>query len=163
MIYEKAGTGACGSNLSYWQTFEYMFILAKGKIAVFNPLTIAGSRIVNGGIRNAKEKPSSTEVRTIAIKESRRHNIWRYTVGGANKDDRTIHPAVFPECMVRDHISSWSNEGDTVLDPFMGSGTTAKAAAQLNRRYVGFEISAEYWEIARQRIANHQPQLSLTA
>lgn len=81
-----------------------------------------------------------------------RNNIWKYSVGF---NDKTGHPAVFPEALARDHILSWSNEGDVVLDPFMGSGTTAKAAMLLNRKYIGFEISKEYCDIANKRLLEY--------
>ena len=68
------------------------------------------------------------------------------------KMKKTKHPAQFPEKLAQDHILSWSNEGDTVLDPFMGSGTTAKMAKLNNRNFIGFEISKEYCEIAEERI-----------
>ena len=80
---------------------------------------------------------------------SLRNNIWKYSVGF---NDKTGHPAVFPEKLANDHILSWSNEGDIVLDPFMGSGTTAKAAILNKRNYIGFEISKEYCDIANERI-----------
>ena len=62
------------------------------------------------------------------------------------------HPAIFPEQLAYDHIISWSNEGDVVLDPFMGSGTTAKMARIAKRDYIGFEISKEYCDIANERL-----------
>ena len=62
------------------------------------------------------------------------------------------HPAIFPEQLANDHIISWSNEGDIVYDPFMGSGTTAKMAILNNRNWIGSEISKEYCEIANERI-----------
>lgn len=62
------------------------------------------------------------------------------------------HPAIFPEQLARDHIISWSNEGDIVLDPFSGSGTTHKMALLNNRRFIGFEISQEYVDIETQRL-----------
>jgi len=63
------------------------------------------------------------------------------------------HPATFPEKLANDHIISWSNEGDIVYDPFMGSGTTAKMAKLNNRNYIGSEISEEYCNIANKRLA----------
>ena len=57
-----------------------------------------------------------------------------------------------------DNIISWSNEGDLILDPFMGSGTTAKMALETNRNFIGFEISKEYCEIAEKRINEFQGQ-----
>ena len=67
------------------------------------------------------------------------------------------HPAIFPEALAHDHIISWSNPGDVVLDPFMGSGTTAKMAKLTGRKYIGFEISEEYCEIARKRLEASTP------
>ena len=75
-----------------------------------------------------------------------------YNVGNANNDDKTGHPAVFPEQLAKDHIISWSNEGDTVLDPFMGSGTTGKMAVLNNRHFIGIELDESYFNIAKQRI-----------
>lgn len=75
-------------------------------------------------------------------------NIWRYSVGGKSNN----HPASFPEKLAHDHIISWSNEGDTVLDPMCGSGTTLKMAKKNNRKYIGIEISGEYIEIANTRL-----------
>jgi site-specific DNA-methyltransferase (adenine-specific) len=60
---------------------------------------------------------------------------------------------VFPESLIADHITSWSNEGDIVYDPFIGSGTTALAARSLGRNYIGSEISQEYCQIAEKRLA----------
>lgn len=85
------------------------------------------------------------------VKEySRRFNVWE-VARGLNK---TKHPAVFPERLANDHILSWSNKGDVVLDPFCGSGTTAKMAMLTGRKFIGFEISAEYCDIAEKRIAS---------
>ena len=69
------------------------------------------------------------------------------------------HPAQFPEQLATDHILSWSNEGDTVLDPFAGSGTTGIAAMNTGRKFILIEKDAGYCEIIRRRIANHEPLL----
>jgi site-specific DNA-methyltransferase (adenine-specific) len=66
------------------------------------------------------------------------------------------HPAPFPYQLAHDHIISWSNEGDTVLDPFMGSGTTGVACKNLNRNFIGIELDEKYFEIAKQRIEQTQ-------
>ena len=63
-----------------------------------------------------------------------------------------LHPAPFPEQLAQDHIISWSSEGDIVLDPFMGSGTTAIACINTNRNYIGFELDKHYCDIANERI-----------
>jgi len=154
MIFEKAGTGACGSNMGYWQTWEYMFVFTKGKIRTFNPITIPNTKTVGGGSR-FRHKTNGTdagEARNVGQHEQRRNNIWRYAVGGASGDDKVPHPAKFAESLARDHILSWSNPGDTVLDPFLGSGTTGVACVNLDRQFIGIEIDPGYLQIAQNRI-----------
>jgi len=148
MVYEKAGTGACGSNYSYWQAFEYMFVLSRGRPNAVNRIE-TDKPCVNGGSRLKKDGGKRRETRKIEGKMQKLNNIWRFSVGG--KSD-IKHPAVFPEALARDHIISWSNEGDTVLDPMMGSGTTGKMAKRLNRDFIGIEKDEKYFEIARNRI-----------
>ena len=91
----------------------------------------------------------------------RRGNIWRYDTipnsDGMNGDlggkALEIHPARFPQQLARDHILSWTNPGDLVIDPMVGSGTTLRAAADLGRRAIGVEINPEYCELIRRRLA----------
>ena len=163
MIYEVAGTGAKGSNYYYWQSFEYMFVLSKdGQPKTSN--RIADIKNANGGkargIRQKSESNNSRIDRACAITPlwSVRPNVWRYGVG---QNDATTHPAPFPEALAKDHILSWSNPGDLVLDPFVGSGTTGKMALSLQRDFIGIDVSSEYLEIARDRIekATYQPSL----
>ena len=88
---------------------------------------------------------------------SPRNNIWKYVVGGgfATKDKLAHkHPAIFPEKLAEDHIITWSNEGDVVMDIFAGSGTTLKLAKLNNRKFIGFEISNEYCGIIEKRLEN---------
>ena len=87
---------------------------------------------------------------------SPRNNIWKYQVNGGFSTKNKIahkHPAIFPEALALDHILTWSNEGDVVLDIFAGSGTTLKMAKLNNRKYLGFEISEEYCHIIDERLA----------
>ncbi len=147
MIYEKAGTGACGSNYAYWQAFEYMFVWSKGRPKSINRIE-TDKPVVSGGSRRKPDGSTKKEKRNLDGKKQKLNNIWRFSVGG--KD--TGHPAIFPEQLAHDHIISWSNEGDTVLDPFMGSGTTGKMAKQLGRNFIGIELDATYFEIAQKRI-----------
>ncbi len=162
MIYEIAGTGAKGSNDYYWQSFEYMFVLSKGKIKTSNRIAdIKNSKA--GSQRGFSPKSSAIGSRVDRIgvvtpDYSVRPNIWRYAVG---QNDPTPHPAPFPEKLAQDHILSWSNPGDLVFDPFLGSGTTGKMAILNHRNFIGCDISGEYVEIARERIgkATFQPSL----
>ena len=150
MIWEKTGSGCLGSNKFYGQNFEYMFILTKGIPKTTNLIcdrenkVKSGSVKVNGGLdKTGKGKDRIVERKPFG----KRNNIWRF-----DTQKNSEHPAPFPEQLANDHIISWSNEGDTVFDPFMGSGTTGKMAKQLNRDFIGIEIDKEYFEIAKQRI-----------
>lgn len=159
MIYEKAGTGACGSNKLYWQAFEYMFVLSKGQHSTYNLI----EDVPNGSYgkvktNSSRRKPTGEykeEHRKSGKEFSKRTNIWRIPVGVDSRKDNTLkeHPGVFPEQLVKDHILSWSNEGDLIFDPFSGSGTTGKIAKQLNRKFIGIEISEAYCKLAKARIS----------
>ena len=157
MIYQKANYVPLTHN-RYEQSFEYIFILSKGKPNTFNPVMIptknAGKvekygleRRKNHGTNHAMRLYDKTTFKTT--KETKiAPNIFSYTLGS----ERPKHPAPFPTCLAKDHILSWSNEGDTVLDPFLGSGTTLLATQELNRNGIGIEISEEYCKIAEARI-----------
>ncbi len=140
----------------YIPSFEYMFVLSKGKPKAANIICDrknkwAGTQ-VHGTERqaNGKTKKLSDVQKSKKVKEyGARYNIWDITPCKSNK---TGHPAVFPEQLAKDHIISWSNEGDTVLDPFMGSGTTGKMAILSNRHFIGIELDECYFNIAKERI-----------
>ena len=160
MIYAKTSvTNYSPSMKRYKQSFEYMFVLAKESPKTFNPIQdkpvlkqVKMHDGASGRDKNGKLKKNDYyEVGEYQV----RFNVWPFNVGyncTTHDDIAFKHPAMFPEALARDHIRSWSNEGDIVLDPFMGSGTTAKVARALGRHYIGFEISAEYCDIIRQRL-----------
>lgn len=136
----------------YEQAWEYVFVMSKGKPKSWNP--IKRSTLNPGGksgkfIKAANEGYTQANSAKPTGSETLANNIWWYATGG----ERTGHPAPFPERMAADFVQSWSNKGDIVLDPFMGSGTTAKAAQELGRHYIGFEINPEYVEICQRRTA----------
>ena len=85
-----------------------------------------------------------------------RYNVWQL-----NPQSVKGHPAPFPEQLAHDHIISWSNPGDIVLDIFAGSGTTCVVAEKLNRRWIGIEINPDYCEIAKKRIQQQKPKLPI--
>jgi DNA modification methylase len=154
MIYAKNSYMPLTHN-RYEQAFEYMFILSKGKPKTFNPIMIqsktAGTKRNRGGSK-AKETTYAERLRdekTIVKDKKQSPNIFYYDVG---KNEKTLHNAPFPEKLAEDHIISWSNEDDLVFDPMCGSGTTCKMAKLNNRKFIGFEISKEYCEIANKRI-----------
>lgn len=156
MIWNKGSfTDISGLRTRYGSVFEYMFIITKGKIKTFNPIKDRKNkytRVGNGTIRlsNGKFKKQWGAGRILAD-YGIRFNIWN-NPSICSKIERTGHPAQFPLKLVNDHIISWSNENDIVLDPFMGSGTTGEAALKLNRKFIGIEKVESYFEIARKRI-----------
>jgi site-specific DNA-methyltransferase (adenine-specific) len=150
MIWEKTGSGALGSNKFYAQNFEYMFVLTKGFPKTTNLIADRENVIKRGSVKTngAIGTDGKGKDRIIERKPfGKRTNIWRM-----NQQQKTEHPAPFPEQLANDHIVSWSNEGDLVYDPFMGSGTTAKMAIINKRNWIGSEISEEYCKIIERRI-----------
>ena len=160
MIWNK-GSFAFPSKNCYHQVFEYMFVFSKGKPKALNFIKdrknlYIGERGASGRNKDGVRNKGKSYVRD---EYGKRFNIWNYPIGGGHCTKDKIayqHPAIFPEQLANDHIISWSNEDDIVLDPFMGSGTTAKMAILNNRNYIGFEISKDYCDIANIRINNHK-------
>lgn len=160
MIYEKDSISFPERN-RYYQIFEYMFILTKGKPKTVNLITdrknkwYNGKKHIKGHYRNSEGEKIRHNKQNLLKEYGVRFNIWRISNGHQKSTLDKIafkHPAIFPEKLAQDHILSWSNEGDIVLDPFMGSGTTAKMALLNKRKYIGMEISQEYIDIANERI-----------
>jgi site-specific DNA-methyltransferase (adenine-specific) len=156
MIWNKGTFTAVGALTSrYAPVFEYMFVLSKGQPKTFNPIKDRKNKhfgkTKHGTFRqeDGTTKPLSSIGKPIA-EYGQRFNIW--DVSAEKSNSKRLHPAMFPESLANDHIISWSNKGDTVLDCFLGSGTTGKVAKQLNRQFIGIEISPEYLEIAKNRI-----------
>lgn len=162
MIYHTPGTGAKGSNYYYWQSFEYMFIWVKGNKPRASNLIADKVNMFPGSLVNRGKKSADVGSRLGEYKVKKtgiRQNMWSIQSGNGHMGDETTHPAPFPEKLARDHILSWSNPGDLVLDPFMGSGTTAKMAYQNGRKYLGFDISQKYVDLARKRVSWANPPL----
>ena len=142
MIYEKNSPAfpASRTGTRYTQIYEFMFVFSKGKpkanLLCDKPNKWAGHKDFSGKLKNPVPEFSP------------RNNIWKYTTSFNGVE----HPAPFPERLAQDHILTWTDAGDLVYDPFMGSGTTAKMALLNDRKYIGSEISSKYVEIANQRI-----------
>ena len=155
MIWKKPTFTDTGSlRVRYGNVFEYMFVFSKGKCKTFNPIKDRVNKYA-GKKKHGTVRQTDGSVKDISSKGKKiaefgqRFNVWEIT---PEKNNKTSHPAVFPEQLVHDHIISWSNEGDVVLDAFMGSGTTAKMCKLTNRNYIGFEISEEYCQLAEERL-----------
>ena len=150
MIWHKSNPMPYIKQTLYTPSFEYMFVFTKGKLKTFNPIKIP-CKYANKILKTYTSNPESIRKpnRNKATKKTKiAHNIWNIKVFGTNYG----HPAIFPEKLANDHIISWSNEGDLILDPMAGSGTTLKIAKFNNRNWIGIEISPEYCEIIKKRL-----------
>lgn len=156
MIWNKGSTAFQHAN-RYIQVFEYMFIFSKGKPRCAN--LIRDRKNVQGGTRihGTERQPDGTCKQLSAVQKSKvvkeygaRHNVWRIN---PEKYNRSKCPAVFPRALARDHILTWSNPGDIVLDPFMGSGTTARECIATGRQFIGFEINKDTYLECMEKLA----------
>jgi len=150
MIYRKQFYVPLTHN-RYEQEWEFMFILSKGKPKTFNaikiPTLFGGKKSTLTHRKNGEQPVRGTNYGKERKMERIIGNVWTHQPQRGN-----LHPAVFPEHLAEDHILSWSNEGDTVLDPMAGSGTTLKMAKNNNRNFIGIEISEEYIDIINKRL-----------
>ena len=154
MIYLKDQLAFPDTN-RYYKAFEYMFVLSKGKPKSVNLIQDKANKSFGRKVTGkSRQKNGNLTVRsrdgTNCKQFGFRWNYWLMYNQSRGKHNK--HPATFPESLSHDHIISWSNEGDTILDCFLGSGTTGKVAKQLNRKFIGIEISQEYLDIAKRRI-----------
>lgn len=159
MIYLKGNFSNPSSN-RYHQLFEYMFVFSKGKPKTFNPI-----KDKPNAYYSPEGKPGTMGKNTVRTKDGTmkarkavkvntefgmRGNVWRMNTAGQENMCKSIaHPAKMPAAMAHDHILSWSNPGDVVLDPFSGSGTTGVEALKLGRKFVGMEVAPEYFNIMK--------------
>lgn len=156
MIWTKNAIPSDPKCNRYWQGFEYMFVFSKGKPKTCNylmePCKNAGKPKIKDygqkrkdGTNREDRWDTNRKIKDKKIKT----NVWHF---GPDVNNKTGHPAVFPIRLAEDHISSWSNEGDIIYDPFMGSGTVAKAARDLGRHYIGSELNPDYIIMAEERL-----------
>ncbi|MEZ5943919.1 MAG: site-specific DNA-methyltransferase [Planctomycetaceae bacterium] len=156
MIIDTVG-GHISSRVRYGASLQYLFVLSKGKPRTFNPICDienkhAGKR---SGFYQRRNAGSIRYRSTVTIKDKRvRGPVWRLNPGSHNTRDSETRqqPALMHEELARDLITSWSKEGDLVLDPMNGAGTTSKMALLSNRYYLGFEINREYDDLAVTRL-----------
>lgn len=169
MIYQKTGI-PFPEQVRYYPCFEYMFVLSKGKPKTIHLLTKKNKfsghspktteRQVDGSLKISNVIKKGKKVKEYGV----RFNIWKYATGKGHSAKNPIafeHPAIFPLQLAKDHILSWSNPNDTVLDPFMGSGTTGVACLQTNRSFIGIEKVEKYYDIAKERIKEEKVQRKL--
>lgn len=159
MIYQKNGIPFPDIN-RYYQSFEYIFILSKGKPKAVNLIQDKVNKHAGrNNLSSYRQRNGDFITKRKIIKDkSVRTNIWKYEIGWGKsykEDFLRKHPAIFPYKLAEDHIISWTNENDIIIDPFMGSGTVALSAEKLNRKWIGIEISKEYCDIIKQRVCDY--------
>ena len=142
-------------SVRYYSAFEFMFVFAKEQPKAINLIADRENRTAGGVVSGTERRPDGRLVvrpcaGNVTAEKGIRWNWWK--IKHTDRGIETGHPATFPESLARDHILSWSNEGDTVLDPFSGSGTTAKMARLMGRRAIGIEVNQEYCDIAVERL-----------
>ncbi|HMY01207.1 MAG TPA: site-specific DNA-methyltransferase, partial [Agitococcus sp.] len=158
MIWNKGNFTAVGAlKTSYCPVFEYMFIFSKKKPKTFNPIKDRKNKRFGDKYHQTVRQADGTtkdghgKGKKRIAEYGQRHNIWLNYPEQSNT--KRCHPAQYPENLVKDHLMTWSNEGETVLDCFMGSGTTGVACKNLNRKFIGIEKDETYFKIAQDRIA----------
>ena len=153
MIFQKNGSSFPQST-RYYQVFEFMFVFSKGNPKTFNPIADRknyhpGKRYGRSGRHKNGNRPIEKIRHYVRPESGVRFNIWMYQSSGVVGVN---HPALFPKELAADHIKSWSNEGDVVLDPFSGSGTTVLMARKMGRKGIGIEINQEYVDESIRRL-----------
>ena len=157
MIYKK-NSYPFPDQTRYYQVFEYMFVFSKGRPKTANILK-----------QKTKWKKKDDEISTFRGRDGNTYemkynkgldlrnkdNVWVIDTGYMRSTSDILayqHPAIFPEQLAKDHILTWSNKGDIVLDPMCGSGTSCKMAKETGRKFIGIDIGKEYCDIAKERI-----------
>jgi site-specific DNA-methyltransferase (adenine-specific) len=158
MIYIRENV-SFPESIRYFPGFEYMFVFSKGRPRTFNPIKDRINKW-RGTVMHGTDRQPDGSTKQISGKGKvietygMRFNYWLLT----NNAPDTGHPAPMPYAMAEGHITSWTNPGETILDPFMGSGTTGVAAVQMGRDFIGIEREPKYFEIALRRIEDAQRQ-----
>ena len=160
MIFKKVNPIPQIYRKRYNNEYEYMFVCSKGKISTHNPIMVdclhAGLNLSSTKYKNySKNDQKRSKFAKPVKKQKVKGNIWEYVVGKKKIDQGSKnHSAPFPFQLTYDHIISWTNKGDIVLDPMCGSGTACLAAQILGRKYIGIDISKDYCKISKRRIKN---------
>lgn len=156
------------SHQRYEQAIEYMFVFSNGKPKTFNPIlercSQLGKKLSGRRRHNLNDLEPFHGIGKTIKPQKIKTNVWKYSTGfnKSTKDKIAFeHPAIFPELLAHDHIISWTNEADVVLDCFCGSGTVPKQCERTSRQWIGIEISEKYCEIATKRIEAERKQLKL--
>ena len=165
VIYRKHGSEGAWWNKRFRVDHEYIHLFLKGdKPNYFNkvPLKIPskhGGKTMRGS-GNRKTDGTTTGTTTIYVNKMKcRGTIWNYLMAGDKNKLKQKHPAPFPDQIPYDLIACFCKPKGIVLDPFIGSGSTAVSAIKLKRNFIGFDISKKYCEISKKRTKEVQVKL----
>lgn len=158
VIYRKYGAEGAWWNKRFRVDHEYIPIFLKGKRPqYFNkellkiPSKHGGKTMTGGETRLTNSIRIATRPITINPMKCR-GTIWEYMTAGDGTRLKHQHPATFPDKLPIDFINCFCPSNGIILDPFIGSGTTALAAIKLNKNFIGFDTSKDYCKLARKRI-----------
>lgn len=167
MIFRKTNPVPQIYRKRYNNEFEYMFVFSKGGVGTHHALTTpclhAGLELKGTTYKNySKGEQRRGKLANPVKPEKIKGNVWEYVVGkNAIDQEAKFHPAPFPYALAKDHILSWSNENDIILDPMCGSGTACVAAFDNNRKFIGIDVCPEYCDLSRERIARHAHEMEM--
>lgn len=163
MVWQKPNSMPRKRGKRYQASFEPMYVFSKGEPKTFNPIMREckyGGRAYKSTFKSNINEGRIEYKEGVTPSETVDSNVWVIPTASACetnftlKDGRQIHhTAVFPKELALRHIRTWTEEGDTVLDPFMGSGTTGLAALELGRSFIGCEQNDDYFDMASERMA----------
>ena len=164
-IYQKQGKDGAWWRKRFRVDHEYMPIFVKGaKPKYFNKEAVKiaskhAGKFMRGGANRNKDGVTVSSRAMVINPTKCPGTIWNYANGGDKVAMKRAHPAAFPDKIPHDFVHVFTRPGDWVLDPMVGSGSTAIAAHVLKRNYIGIDVSRQYCELAAARIAAMQTNI----
>lgn len=161
-LYQRDGNPGAWWNKRFRVDHEYILFFLKGdKPRCFDKQHLMIASKHAGKTYSGTDRLSNGATKKISPKTVNptkcRGTVWRYASSNTEGNKTKLrHPATFPDMLARDIVLCFSREGDFVLDPMCGSGTTCVVAAQTGRDYIGVEISKEYCQIAEERMRHER-------
>lgn len=158
VIYRKNGSEGAWWKHRFRVDHEYIPLFLKGdRPAYFDkqPLRVPskhGGKVMSGSGNRRTDGATNGTVRREINATKCRGTIWNYLMAGDKNPLKRKHPAVFPDAIPSDLIQCFCPPGGIVLDPFIGSGSTAVQALKHERHFIGFDISQEYCDLCNQRL-----------
>lgn len=157
-IYQRAGNPGAWWTQRFRVDHEYILMFLKGrKPRTFRKDHLMVPSLHAGKIYSGTDRLTNGGFKTITPKAVNalkcRGTVWQYNTSNSEGNRLKLkHPATYPDRLAADVIRCFTQEGDLVLDPMCGSGTSCVMARRTGRRYLGIDVSAEYVAIAKERM-----------